>query len=296
MRNALLVLMMATLMAAAIQPASGDQNEDYAMALDLREEGQYEEALASIDMALSEDDMDIDSLELKGDILVELGQLDEALDVYYDILDIDPDLLDVRQKACLIHYEMGDYLEAHECCEENLEIDPAYSDSLTLQADCRLKASRRGGGTWDVPAGWGGNDTLASEILEIYDRATIANPNDTSAWNNRGVLLGKVSRYGESIVSFNEAIGINSSFAPAWNNRGVSKDKLGDHEGSIADYRNATALDPLLAEAWHNLCYTIQLQAESYEDLQEAQGYCDNASRMDPELADEFLGLVYVMA
>jgi len=296
MRNALLMLMMATLIAASIQPIPADTSEDYTMALDLCEEGKYEEALEHVDLALSEDETDIDSLELKADILVELGQQDEALDVYYDILDIDPELLDVRQKACQLHYDMKKYLEAHECCEENLEIDPAYSDSLTLKADCWMELSRTGGRRYGVPDGWGGNETLVLEILDIYDRATSADPNDTRAWNNRGVLLGTVRRYEESIVSFDEAIKINSSFAAAWNNRGVSKDKLGDHVGSISDYRNATTIDPLMPEAWHNLCYSLQLQAESYEDLLEAQGYCDNASRIDPELADEFLGLVYVMA
>jgi|GEM_PF-1459862 len=177
MRNALLVLMMATLMAASIQPISADQNEDYAMALDFREEGRYDEALSSIDRALPEDDTDIDCLELKGDILVDLGKLDEALDVYYDLLDIDPDILDVRQKACRIHYEMGDYLQCCVCCDENLKVDPAYPPSLTLQADCRQQAAREGGTDYKLPDGWGGNDALASEILEIYDRATIANPN-----------------------------------------------------------------------------------------------------------------------
>ena len=52
--------------------------------------------------------------------------------------------------------------------------------------------------------------------------AVTLNPDYADAWNNRGIALDNLSRYSESVTSYDMAVNINPDYTDAWNNRGVA--------------------------------------------------------------------------
>ena len=60
--------------------------------------------------------------------------------------------------------------------------------------------------------------------IEAYSYAIELNPNNVSAYNNRGVAYGKKGKVDRAIEDLNTAIKLNPDYAKAYNNRGVVYD------------------------------------------------------------------------
>lgn len=90
------------------------------------------------------------------------------------------------------------------------------------------------------------------EAVETYNRLLILNPNDSGAYNNRGVAYGFLQDYNLAIQDFNKAIELEPTFVSAYNNRGSTYGILQDYDRAIQDYDNAIQLDPSFAIAYKN--------------------------------------------
>gem|GEM_PF-2157024 len=120
--------------------------------------------------------------------------------------------------------------------------------------------------------------------MERYDEALGLDPNMTSAWNSKGITLGSLCRFDESIKCFDKALSLDSDLAEVWNNKGVSFDWLGKHNQSMGCYDQAIELKPDMAVAWMNRASTLSLNMSLLSLVQE------NASRaikLDPSLENE---------
>ncbi|OPY55255.1 MAG: Photosystem I assembly protein Ycf3 [Methanosaeta sp. PtaU1.Bin112] len=126
--------------------------------------------------------------------------------------------------------------------------------------------------------------------LKYYDDAIRFNPNNTAAWNNKGIALAELGNYTGSIFCFENAIKINSSLAVAYSNEGASLDNMGNHSRALECYENATDLDPLLAEAWYNMAKTLALDLTQ---ISEAKDDYKKAIEINPGLKGESLTWLY---
>ena len=90
------------------------------------------------------------------------------------------------------------------------------------------------------------------EAIEHYNEAIRINPQDATAYNNRGVAKGELGRPEEAIADCNEAIRINPQYALPYNNRGTAKLALGWHHDAIADCDRAIHINPQYADAYYN--------------------------------------------
>ena len=68
-----------------------------------------------------------------------------------------------------------------------------------------------------------------------YDTAIRLNPDDTDAYNNRGIAKDNLGQHFAAIADFDTAIRLNPDYAEAYYNRGNAKGKLGQHLAAIAD-------------------------------------------------------------
>jgi len=71
----------------------------------------------------------------------------------------------------------------------------------------------------------------------------------------------------------NEAVSLDPDNSNAWNDRGLAKHELGDHHGAIADHTKAIKLNPKDAAAWNNRGFTkyrLEKFDEAISDLREA--------------------------
>ena len=58
------------------------------------------------------------------------------------------------------------------------------------------------------------------EAIRAFDKAIEINPNDSDAWNEKGIALGKL-KYDEAIKAYDKAIEINPQDSNAWDGKGM---------------------------------------------------------------------------
>ena len=62
----------------------------------------------------------------------------------------------------------------------------------------------------------------SDETIKTYEKTIEINPNDSDAWYNKGVALGKLGKFNEAMKVYDKAIEINPNDSDAWYNKGVS--------------------------------------------------------------------------
>jgi tetratricopeptide (TPR) repeat protein len=117
------------------------------------------------------------------------------------------------------------------------------------------------------------------EALESFDRAIQLQPDDARAWNNRGWPLDELGRYEEALESFDKAVQFKSDLAEAWKNRGLELGKLGRHEEALESYDKAIQLQPDDASAWYNRGLAL-LSLDRHEEALESY---DKAIQLQPD-------------
>ena len=88
--------------------------------------------------------------------------------------------------------------------------------------------------------------------IEAYSYAIELNPNNVSAYNNRGIAYGKKGEVDRAIEDLNTAIKLNPDYVKAYNNRGVVYGLKGDFDRAIANHNTAIKRKPNYAEAYNN--------------------------------------------
>ena len=81
------------------------------------------------------------------------------------------------------------------------------------------------------------------KMVEELTWAINSNPENYSAYVNRGYYKSEYGDYKGAIEDFNKALEIYPGYSPAYANRGATKIKSGDKEGGCADLSKATDLE-----------------------------------------------------
>ncbi len=90
------------------------------------------------------------------------------------------------------------------------------------------------------------------DAIKYYSLYIEKYPNDTDAYNNRGVAKSKLEDYIGAIQDFNKAIELNPNYSAAYSNRGLAKRDLKDYRGAIEDYDKAIELNPNSTATYYN--------------------------------------------
>ncbi|HKG23480.1 MAG TPA: tetratricopeptide repeat protein, partial [Blastocatellia bacterium] len=135
------------------------------------------------------------------------------------------------------------------------------------------------------PSAWNNRGVTLGKLnryegaLESYDCALNINPENPSVWYNRGIALRKLNRYEEALESYDRALNINPENPSAWNNRGFVLDDLNRYEEALESYDRALSIDPEDHSAWYNRGVTLG-NISRYEEALESY---DRALSIDPE-------------
>jgi tetratricopeptide (TPR) repeat protein len=84
-------------------------------------------------------------------------------------------------------------------------------------------------------------------------KAIKSNPNDATAYLDRGTAHLKASEFDSAIADFTKAIELNPKLALAYSNLGWTYEAIGDEREAIAHYRKALEFQPSLEAARDNL-------------------------------------------
>lgn len=111
------------------------------------------------------------------------------------------------------------------------------------------------------------------EAVEAYRRVVALDPTYAAAWNNLGLLLHRMGRYGEAREAYQRALDEDGTCAEAAYNLGSLAEDTGDPELAIAHYRHALALSPAYADAHFNLAAVLARLGRREEAARHWQRY-----------------------
>lgn len=124
------------------------------------------------------------------------------------------------------------------------------------------------------------------EAIKHYDQAIRINPQDATAYNNRGIATDALGRHGQAIADFDQAIRINPQRTQAYNNRGSAKSELGRHEEAIVDYNQAIRINPQYAKAYYNRGNAKHALGQHHDAIADY----DQAIHIKPQFAEAYYG------
>ena len=86
------------------------------------------------------------------------------------------------------------------------------------------------------------------------------NPDDTEAYNNRGLAYAKKGEIDTAIKDFSKVIEINPDDTEAYNNRGLAYAKKGEIDTAIKDFSKAIEMNPDDAEAYNRSRFYLRCE------------------------------------
>ena len=78
--------------------------------------------------------------------------------------------------------------------------------------------------------------------FQSYSNATELDPNNTEAWNRKGLSLYQLARYDEAVVAYDRAIKLDPKNASYWHNEGNALSDPAKYEEAIKAYDQAIRL------------------------------------------------------
>jgi tetratricopeptide (TPR) repeat protein len=192
------------------------------------------EALTSYDRALALRPDHAETLNNRGNVLIDLKRFAEALASYDKALRVEPQFADA-------HYNRGLLLKRLKRCEDALE---SLDAALVIRPDYAQALNTRGTTLYELDR--------HEEALASYDKALAIRPAFAEAFNNRGVALYRTRHFDEALASYDQAIAVRPAYAEAFNNRGVALKELRRIEEALASYGKAQQLAPDYADPHWN--------------------------------------------
>lgn len=163
-------------------------------------------------------------------LLLNHGRVSEAEDQLVAALQADPAHAGARQAYIALLLEQRRVDVARRLLQESLALNPAQATFALALA--RIHAEQR--------------DYLAA--LDVMDRAgSVARNADFQAL--RGAVLQRLSRHGEAVAAYENAIRGGAQPATTWVGFGISLEALGRRPDAAHAYRRALAAGPIAPEA-----------------------------------------------
>lgn len=109
------------------------------------------------------------------------------------------------------------------------------------------------------------NEKDNNNKIELYTKVIQLDPNNSAAYNNRGIVYRKLLNFDKALEDYTKAIEIDHKDVDAYFNRGNTYRKLSNFDKAIEDYTIAIEIDPKHASAYNNRA-NIYLKTKKYEE------------------------------
>ena len=203
-----------------------------AAALEAAGRGDEKRALEDIESALTLDDLA--SLEnAKGLLLLDLGDLKGAAEVFEKTESLSLDPSEARNNMGLVHLKGGDLEKA------SFEFDKA----IRLQRNNHAAWSNRGCVLYKVER--------LREAVACFEESGVMLPT-TVAMTNRGFCQLSMDMLKEAVSSFDQSLLISVT-PEAFNDKGIVLERLGRHEEASVAFKESLRLAPQFLDASENL-------------------------------------------
>jgi tetratricopeptide (TPR) repeat protein len=204
-----------------------------------------------------------------GNVLLQKGRVDEAINQYQEALQIRSNYADARLNLGNALHQEGRMDEAINQYQLALEIKPDDAGAHNNLGNVLLEQGR------------------TDEAINQYQLALQIDPAIAEAHNNVGTALYGKGRVDEAIVHYQEALQINRRYAEAHYNLGNALDRKGRTDEAITHYREALEIKPDYAEARNKLGNVLLEQGRAEEAITE----CQKAVQIKPLFAEAHYNL-----
>lgn len=162
-------------------------------------------------------------------VLLDKGQVDEAIARYREAVEITPSVASVQSNLGNALVRKGQVDEAIVQLQKALQIDPAYAEAYSYMGSALLKRGQM------------------DEAIRYYQRAVQLNTSDADAYNNLGIISLRSGQVDQAIEYYKKAVAIKPGSAEMRYNLGNAFARKGNWEDAIASYTAAlsTERDPI---------------------------------------------------
>lgn len=193
-----------------------------------------------------------------GNVLRDLGKLDDAMTSYRRALEINPNLAGVHSNLGNVLRDLGQTDDAVAYYRRALEISPDFAEAYN-----NLGAALQAQGKPD-------------EAVESLRQALKINPDYAEAHSNLSVSLKALNLLGDSARSARRALEIKPDFMEAHSHLGNTLQALMQLDEAIAHYQQALKIDPHYTKTYLNLGITFTIKG----DLHTAKTYYRKAQEL----------------
>jgi Flp pilus assembly protein TadD len=193
-------------------------------------EGQYKEAISSIDKALELKPGNSEAWSNRGVALASLNRYEEAISSYDEALKLKPDFSQVWSSRGVALDSLNRYEEAIISYDKALELKPDNSEAWFNRGVALDSLNRY------------------EEAITSYDKAVELKLDNSEAWSNRGVALGYLKRYKEAITSHEKALEFKPDDPHIWYNKACCYALQEKVEETVHDLEKAIELDSTCLE------------------------------------------------
>ena len=237
----------------------------------LKQEGRFEEAIASYRSAIEENPKFYWSYHNLGEVLAKLGRWDEAVDAYSHAVELNPKAAWSYGNQGEAFAKLGRWDEAIASYERAIELAP---DELSIQSGMSDVLRQRTQRDIDRAIGmYRRAIELNPESVESYQNLLQLQPKNWEVWWKSGEVLVKQNRQEEAIVAYQRAIEINPEFASAYESLLSTQPdnwelwwqlcrvyaQQSERQKAIVAYRRVIELNPELVAAYQSLAELDQV-------------------------------------
>ncbi len=127
-----------------------------------------------------------------------------------------------------------------------------------------------------------------TDAIECYERVLEMDPENENAWFNMGKVYSRMGKLGKAAKCYRKVVKINPRNVSAWNNLGVSLRATGKTKEAIESYNSAIKLNKNYKWAWNNMGIAY-LTKGRYKKAAES---FRRALEIDPEFKEAEEGLI----
>ncbi|MBF0182128.1 MAG: tetratricopeptide repeat protein [Magnetococcales bacterium] len=223
--------------------------------------GRHEAALEWIDKAIALRQDPLYLLNL-GNLLKEMGRLDDAIASFRQALALDPDRVEAHfGLACALRHT--DPEASSRALMRVIALQPEHAEALHLLGMAVFAAGR------------------LDEAVELVERAIASNDRDATYHCNLGVLYKKRDQPDKTVECYRRALAIQPDLFETAYKMGLSLQGMGRHDEAEAAFREALRVNPDLADV-HN---SLGILLHGMNRLEEAEEALRRAILLEPGLA-----------
>ncbi|HUB66731.1 MAG TPA: tetratricopeptide repeat protein [Candidatus Methylacidiphilales bacterium] len=219
----------------------------------LLQKGRVDEAMEQFQNALDIDPNDADVYDNMGEGLSQKGEIDEAIAQYQKALAINPNNAEAHNNLGNALARQGQWDEAIQQFQMSLEIEPYFAETHYNLGNAFA------------------NEGKMDEAMSEYKKALAINPNYANAHTNLGNVLAQKGEMNEAITEYQKALDIDPGYANAYINLGNALMQQKKIDAAITEYQTALQLDPDNFQAHYNLGLILIQKGKLDEAISEFQ-------------------------